>query len=352
MAIPEPPSIPPQIDGVEDPNITDPPPPYPTRERRARTSRAHRASNAARIQTASLHTHSTSGDSYTTESDALLSPHIDDDMRPNETTPFLVHRHHRGRPRAHSDTSTNSAAPSLTQTMLSLFMTEDDDGSDIILVDDHFSVISAQRGPGFFSFAAWKRYFRPLGVRAYYRALFHLLVINFPYGLLAWVYLFVFTVTGTILLIALPLGALLCFFDLLGARAFSRGELALQARFHAPLTHAPPYPPRPIFRRYRPPTTAELESGRVRITHSGLVREQSFYKNTYDMFRDPTSYQALFYFLVVKPAITLLISIGIVILALPAIILILPAPAALRAVRRIGKWQANVAVEGLYVAVR
>ena len=33
-------------------------------------------------------------------------------------------------------------------------------------------------------------------------------------------------------------------------------------------------------------------------------------------------------------------------------ILILPAPAALRAVRRLGIWQANVAVEGLYLAVR
>lgn len=69
-------------------------------------------------------------------------------------------------------------------------------------------------------------------------------------------------------------------------------------------------------------------------------------------FTDPTSYQALFYFIVVKPAITLLISVGIVVLALPAIILVLPAPAVLRMVRRVGRWQANVAVEGLYVPVR
>ena len=32
--------------------------------------------------------------------------------------------------------------------------------------------------------------------------------------------------TGTTLMIALPLGTVLCFFDLLGARAFSRGEVS------------------------------------------------------------------------------------------------------------------------------
>ena len=41
-----------------------------------------------------------------------------------------------------------------------------------------------------------RRYFRPLRVRAYYSALFHLLVLNFPYALLAWVYLFVFTLVS------------------------------------------------------------------------------------------------------------------------------------------------------------
>ena len=41
-----------------------------------------------------------------------------------------------------------------------------------------------------------KRYFRPMGRRAYYSAVFHLLVVNFPFALLAWVYLFVFTLVG------------------------------------------------------------------------------------------------------------------------------------------------------------
>jgi hypothetical protein len=84
---------------------------------------------------------------------------------------------------------------------------------------------------------------------------------------------------------ALPLGAVLCFFNLLGARAFARAELALQIRFHTPLSHPPPYPPRPIFTRYRDPTISEIESGRLATTRGGLIRETSFYKNTYAMVR-------------------------------------------------------------------
>jgi len=103
-----------------------------------------------------------------------------------------------------------------------------------------------------------------------------------------------------------------------------------------------------------------------------LVPEKSFYRNTYAMvsrglfcheplpvltplpqqFTDPTSYQALFYFLVVKPAITLVFSLALIIFVIPSMVLVLPAPAALRAVRRLGVWQANVSIEGLYLAVR
>lgn len=43
-----------------------------------------------------------------------------------------------------------------------------------------------------------QRYFRPMGRKAYYLAAFHLLVLNFPFALLAWVYLFVFTLVGQI----------------------------------------------------------------------------------------------------------------------------------------------------------
>jgi hypothetical protein len=69
-------------------------------------------------------------------------------------------------------------------------------------------------------------------------------------------------------------------------------------------------------------------------------------------FTDPTSYQALFYFLVIKPSITLIFSLILLVVILPALILVLPAPAALRAVRKLGAWQANISIEGLYLAVR
>lgn len=77
---------------------------------------------------------------------------------------------------------------------------------------------------------------------------------------------------------ALPLGAILCFLNLIGARVFSRGELAIQTTFHSGLAHPPPYPPRPIFARLREANLTEIEAG-----HGGMVREPSFYKNTYAM---------------------------------------------------------------------
>lgn len=67
---------------------------------------------------------------------------------------------------------------------------------------------------------------------------------------------------------------------------------------------------------------------------------------------DSLSYQALFYFLVIKPAITLLLSLFLVIVIVPAMCTVVLAPLALRVVRRLGVWQAGVGVEGLAVAVR
>ena len=86
-----------------------------------------------------------------------------------------------------------------------------------------------------------------------------------------------------------------------------------------------------------------------------MVRSSSkicFHCSLFSQFTDPTSYQALFYFLVIKPAITLLITILLIAFGVPSLILILPVPAVLRAVRKIGVWQANIAVEGLYHPVR
>jgi hypothetical protein len=106
-----------------------------------------------------------------------------------------------------------------------------------------------------------------------------------------------------------------------------------------------------------------MESGQL-LTYDG-----SFYRNAYAMvsdsmaadllgsqillqFTDATSYQSLFYFLVIKPSITLVFGIMLVVLVPVSFALVLPAPAMLRVVRRLGIWQANIAVEGLYLAVR
>ena len=148
-------------------------------------------------------------------------------------------------------------------------------------------------------------------------------------------------------------------------------QLALQTRFHSPLSVPAPHPPRPIFTRMREPpaSVTSLETGVIPQPQY----ESSFYKNTYAMvsfhfpffvkihrinsispylqFTDSTSYQALFYFLVIKPGITLLFTIALLVTVPLAFLLILPAPAMLCAVRRLGVWQANVAVEGLYLAV-
>ena len=199
---------------------------------------------------------------------------------------------------------------------------------------------------------------------------------------------------GTILLVALPLGAVLCFFDLLGARALARGEVritllfsvlvsnipaqcflscghlqvALQSTFHGPLAYPLEGHRYPIFTHLRVLTPEEVEAG------LGSRHERSFYRNSFSMvstptivqlcgadtcevrplitvsqFTDPTSYQALFYFLVIKPGITILLSLLLIVLVPVAFALIVPVPAMLRLVRRLGIWQANVAVEGLFL---
>ncbi|XP_006457221.1 hypothetical protein AGABI2DRAFT_196037 [Agaricus bisporus var. bisporus H97] len=377
------------ICNTPDTLVNDPPPPYPS----PRHQRTHRAgtlprssiSTTRRIQHSPrlvYHQQHSSYDSQDRNSPVSPGLHSDEDfvVEPTEHTqlllgPPLARRTVSGgaRRRSYSHTSTQSAAPSLARTVISLFQTEEDSPRDPYASDDEYEDRSylvtpdlrqvvpggdtqQSRSPsskgGFFSMTSWRRYFRPLTKKVYYKTLLHLMVINFPYALLAWLYLFVFTVAGTTLLMALPLGAVLCFFNLLGARAFSRGELAIQFYFHKPISYPPPYPPRPIFTRYRErePTPAEIEQGVMRPRT--LVRETSFYKNTYAMFSDPTSYQALFYFLVIKPAITFLLLLSLWIFVPLLCILILPAPAVLRAARRLGVWQANVAVEGLYLAVR
>ncbi|KAL4073817.1 hypothetical protein V8B97DRAFT_1936579 [Scleroderma yunnanense] len=356
------------IDAQREPSalldINDPPPPYPSPQRRTRTQRTGRRHRTARL-------------SHTTEQDHATDvvPHHQRPVSPGEpveTTPLLTHapsgRRHFLRPRSTSHSSTirssSSCAPSLAQTVLSLFHDPEDE-SEADIADGHGPRLYRHDRGAFqgsdvhdalhhqptrwplFSKRGWVKYFRPFGRRAYHAAVFHLLVLNFPYALIAWIYLFVFTLTGTTLIIALPIGAVLCFLDLLGARAFARAELALQIRFHGPLAYPPPYPSYPIFQRTRPPMPSENENGSDEATHY----ETSFYKNTYAMFADPTTYQALFYFLVIKPSITLGATVLLVVVVPVSYLLVLPAPLMLRVVRNLGIWQANVAVEGLYSAV-
>jgi len=157
---------------------------------------------------------------------SALQIHIHLTLTPMKNTPLLGVSSPTRRTRTMSLSSVASISPSLAQTVVSAFrMDLDSDVEDREetshdrpavnpLPDDghlsHAPAIARHRARGWRT--RWRLYFRPMCRRAYWSALFHLLVINFPYALLAWVYLFVFTLLGTILLVALPLGAVLCFF--------------------------------------------------------------------------------------------------------------------------------------------
>ena len=155
----------------------------------------------------------------------------DDDGEANENTPFLnsnrtrhahtTHSQRHGRQHSFSQGSTTSVAPSLAQTVLSFFQADEDgvecefrgecaDGSGHryhtlqggVNLDEpgmvHTSSTTRSSVFGCCSRSAWGRYFRPLTRKVYYKALFHLFVLNFPYALAAWTYLFVFTVVSPI----------------------------------------------------------------------------------------------------------------------------------------------------------
>jgi len=333
---PEPPVV---ILTDESPNSPqDPPPPYPSRDRRHRRRRMTVEASSADSDEATIPS----------------SVHAHMYAHAGETTPLLGVSSPTRRPRTMSLSSVASVSPSLAQTVASAFrmdldsdVEDEDQGppTDDTPPDDDptdSAGVARRRAPRGWG-AKWRHYFRPMGRRVYWSALLHLLVFNFPYALFAWIYLFVFTLLGTILLVALPLGAVLCFFDLLGARALARGEVALQRTFHGPLAYPLDGHVYPIFTRLRMPTPEEVEAG------FGARRERSFYRNSFSMFTDPTSYQALFYFLVIKPGITILLSLLVIVIVPVSLSLVIPVPAMLRFVRRLGTWQANVAVEGLYL---
>lgn len=187
--------------------LNDPPPPYPSRDRRPRTSpRLARRIFVHRIQT-SHHQQSSSDEPI---SPISPDPHADEGfVEPTERTlllPPAISRRVGGRPRSYSHSSATSAAPSLAQNVFSLFQAEDEldttddqeDGSYLSPRLDQGIAPDAgsRRRTGFFSLATWRRYFMPMGRKVYYSSLLHLMVINFPYALFAWVYLFVFTVVS------------------------------------------------------------------------------------------------------------------------------------------------------------
>lgn len=91
--------------------------------------------------------------------------------------------------------STGVSAQSFTQTALSLL------GADEADSDDPNGAISDSEGeaPPVTAKRKLRRYFRPLWTISYYRPLIHLLVINFFYALLAFVYLFAGTLVSSTL---------------------------------------------------------------------------------------------------------------------------------------------------------
>ena len=185
--------------GLLDVPTNDPPPPYPSPERRSRALRTRRHPQRA---TAHISTRSTLS---SLDSDALAEQAISPNFHPrfpSETTP-LLHRRHR----ANSHASTVVSSSSFTQTVLS-FCHDSDSEPDVdifeALRDEHRTHQDPAGRDGRAQNAgrwsrhkrAWARYFRPMGRKAYHAAVFHLMVVNFPYALIVWIYLFVFTLVS------------------------------------------------------------------------------------------------------------------------------------------------------------
>lgn len=197
--------------GLLDVPINDPPPPYPSPERRLRTHRTPRR----HPQRASAHVSARSTLS-SLDSDALADHAVSPTLHlqfsstsagPSETTPLL--RPASGRRRSNSHASTAVSSSSFTQTVLSFCQdSESEPDVDIFeaLRDEHLTHhdpvghdVGQARNTRRWSLhkRAWARYFRPMGRKAYHAAVFHLMVVNFPYALIAWIYLFVFTLVST-----------------------------------------------------------------------------------------------------------------------------------------------------------
>ena len=238
----------------------DPPPPYPSPRRRTRRFRHLTSSPRQPSESALDHDHAPSSPPVTgitfvspssptgeSQSAAEALEQNEEDESVSETTPFLSSRVPRARSRGLSSVSHASSvalprAPSLAQTCLSLFCTdEDQDDQDVVagwvsvssfLMQEEREEpegreeISTRRSGGawaLFSRAGWRSYFRPMTRTVYYRSFIHLLLVNFPYALIAWVSLFVLTVVSMRLILLVV--SYLCWYSI-GRNHASHGTTA------------------------------------------------------------------------------------------------------------------------------
>lgn len=146
----------------------DPPPPYPSRDRRIRANTLRSCRRNAPSNSESV-----SG----TE---IL--HIDDT---NETSPLLS-THRRQCTVSYSSAVTAESSHSLAQSVLSLFGVNG--VAETLPLEVHDAEILSIR--------KIKLYFRPLWTKSYYIPLSHLLIINFPYALLSFLFLFIGTLAS------------------------------------------------------------------------------------------------------------------------------------------------------------
>ncbi|WWD15583.1 hypothetical protein CI109_100005 [Kwoniella shandongensis] len=206
----------------------------------------------------------------------------------------------------------------------------------------------------------WKRFWRPVGRGEYWRCLLHLVLLNFPFALFVWPPLLVGTLAGTALLITLPIGAAVWWLTLFISRSAARLETIMQMYHHQPLSPTDPLPTyHPIFHRIVPrssPNTPISTPNSIHFPSSNLesaslstefIWEKRFMKCSYAMFLDHYSYSALSYFLLIKPLITLFSTIAVIALLPVGVATVFGFPVYLRAARRWGRWQAEVAMENL-----
>lgn len=195
---------------------SEPPPPYttsPHRSRRIRRQGTRIPPDSVADCEAPTRTHPSQRVRH-----GPIGPEISDDEAATENTPLLSTPLLRRRQRtvSHSSTvrSNLSGSPSFAQTLISAFQPELDYDIDLNITSpaqDERQHLCRRREVSESSvegldqhveslglWARTKRYFRPMGRKAYYSAVFHLLVLNFPFALLAWVYLFVFTLVGQV----------------------------------------------------------------------------------------------------------------------------------------------------------